>query len=113
MITLGYAISGADALVERQKSQLARISANSGDISGPGDARPPVALAAADGGEVDPVQQGLEIGPRQRDGLAPRTEGGREQPLLEPPTRIQQPPGPKPVIFIIVRRRSAKTNRLP
>ena len=53
-----------------------------------------MALAAADGGEVDPVQQSLEIGPRQRDGLAPRAQGGREQPLLEPPARIQQPPGP-------------------
>ncbi|MDE0531121.1 MAG: hypothetical protein OXI01_06685 [Albidovulum sp.] len=35
------------------------------------------------------------------------------QPLLKPPARIQQPPGPKPRIFIIVRRRSAKTNHPP
>ena len=104
---------GAAALIKRQKRQSARKSGIIGTIFCPRNAGPHVVLAATDGGEVDPVQQNIEIGPRQRNGLASRASRNREQPLLEPPARIQQTPGPKPIIFIIVRRRSSKTNPPP
>ena len=82
-------------------------------FSGRGDPRPRVALAAADRGEVDAARQRLEIGPRERDGRAPRPGGKREVALLEAPARIQQPPGPKPGNFIIVRRRFINMRQPP
>ena len=69
--------------------------------------------AAAGGGDVDTVQKGLEIGPRERGRRAPRPGRKREVALLEAQAGIQRPPGPKPSIFIIARRRLLNMRQPP